>query len=52
MFSRRLLSDVLLHGDRETLSKAWGETEAAEEFGPLPNGVYKARIIGGELSVS
>jgi len=49
---RKSLSDILHRGDRETLSRAWGETEAAEDFGPLPGGEYTAHIVGGELFTS
>ena len=43
------LSDILNEGDGNRLRQAWGETEAAEDFAPLPAGEYVARIIGGEL---
>ncbi len=46
------LSDILREGDRQSLSVAWSNTEAAEEFAPLPSGEYVARIIAGELEQS
>ena len=46
------LSDILAAGNREGLSRAWGNTEAAKDFAPLPAGQYTARIIAGELSTS
>ena len=49
---RKSLSDILREGDRQSLSRAWGETKAAEDFAPLPSGEYVARIIGGELFTS
>lgn len=49
---RKSLSDILREGDRENLSRAWGETQAAEDFAPLPPGEYTARIIAGELFTS
>jgi hypothetical protein len=49
---RKSLSDILRNGDRENLSRVWGETEAAEDFAPLPSGEYVARIIAGELFTS
>lgn len=49
---RKSLSDILRNGDRENLSRVWGETEAAEDFAPLPPGEYTARIIAGELFTS
>ena len=30
--ARKSLSDILRNGDRENLSRAWGETKAAEDF--------------------
>lgn len=50
--TRKSLSDILRNGERENLSRVWGETEAAEDFAPLPSGEYVARIIGGELFTS
>ena len=50
--TRKSLSDILRNGDRESLSRAWGETQAAEDFAPLPSGEYVARIVGGELFTS
>ena len=49
---RKSLSDILREGDRQSLSRAWGETKAAEDFAPLPSGEYVARIVGGELFTS
>jgi len=50
--TRKSLSDILQQGDRESLSQAWGTTEAAEDFAPLPKGEYVARIESGELFTS
>lgn len=50
--TRKSLSDILHYGERDNLSRAWGETEAAEDFAPLPSGEYVARIIGGDLFTS
>ncbi len=49
---RKRLSDILRDGDRQSLARFWSETEAAEEFGPLPAGEYIARILSGELAAS
>jgi len=49
---RKSLSDILRNGERETLARAWGETQAAKDFAPLPSGEYVARIVGGELFAS
>lgn len=46
---RKSLTDILRNGDRESIARAWGEAEAAEDFAPLPAGEYAARIVGGEL---
>jgi len=50
--TRKSLSDILREGDRQNLSRVWGETQAAEDFAPLPSGEYVARIVGGELFTS
>jgi len=51
--TRKSLSDILQNGARDTLSRAWGDTEAADDYGtPLPAGEYVARIVGGELFTS
>ena len=50
--TRKSLSDILHQNDRENLARAWGETQAAEDFAPLPTGEYVARIVGGELFTS
>jgi hypothetical protein len=47
--TRKSLSDILRDSEKESLSRAWGETQAAEDFAPLPPGEYVARIVGGEL---
>ncbi|MFZ1934852.1 MAG: DUF669 domain-containing protein [Thermoguttaceae bacterium] len=52
MMPRKSLSDILREGDRQSLCHAWGETQAAEDFAPLPTGEYVARIVGGELATS
>ncbi len=49
---RKSLTDILHEGDRQCLSRAWGETQAAEDFTPLPSGEYVARIVSGELFTS
>ena len=50
--ARKSLSDILREGDRQSLSRAWGETQAAEDFASLPAGEYVARIVVGELTTS
>jgi hypothetical protein len=48
---RKRLSDIL-NGDKETLNRAWAESKAAEEFGPLPKGEYIARIVDGTAATA
>jgi hypothetical protein len=50
--NRKSLINILRDADRESLAQSWVETEAAEEFAPLPPGEYVARIVGGELFTS
>ena len=49
MSSRRLLTDILRDTQKSTLADAWGDTEAAGDFEPLPPGEYIAHIESGEL---
>ncbi|HUY93330.1 MAG TPA: DUF669 domain-containing protein [Pirellulales bacterium] len=46
---RKSLSDILKNGQQQKLADAWGNTEAAEDFKPLPVGDYIATIEAGEL---
>jgi hypothetical protein len=50
--ARPKLSDILKNGHSDALTKAWAETQAAEDFGPLPAGEYVADLIAGELFTS
>lgn len=43
------LSSILNIDENEQLRRKWDDTEAAEEFAPLPSGEYVALIIAGEL---
>jgi hypothetical protein len=52
MHERKSLSDILRGSSREVIEKTWGETQAADEMGPLPAGEYVAKIIAGELTTS
>ncbi len=47
--TRRKLSDIL-DGDTDSIREQWDKTEAADDFAPLPGGVYVARIVVGELT--
>ncbi len=46
--TRKLLSDILRGSDRENLSRAWRETQAAEDFAPLPPGEYVCHVIAAD----
>lgn len=46
------LTDILQNGDGERIRQAWNDTQAADEFGPLPAGEYTAHIIDGDLEQS
>ncbi len=46
--ARKSLSDILHNSEREDLSRAWGETKAAEEFSPLPPGEYTCHVIAAD----
>ena len=47
------LSDILSsNGGFDDFRKRWNDSEAADEFGPLPPGEYIAHIINGELEQS
>ena len=52
MNERKSLTDILRGSSRESIEKAWGDTQAAGEMGPLPAGEYVAKIIAGELMTS
>lgn len=43
------LSDIVHGNERDSLARAWDETEAATSFDPLPTGTYEARVVSGEL---
>jgi len=45
---RKRLSDIVQGADRDKLASAWANTEAAEEFAPLPAGQYLCRTVCGE----
>ena len=51
MHNSTKLSDIL-QGTLEGLKSAWNNTEAAEDFAPIPAGTYDARLIDGELCQS
>jgi hypothetical protein len=51
MIPRKSLSEILAGAgkDADALEKAWGETQAATDFAPLPKGDYEAVVTHGEL---
>ncbi len=46
---KKSLADILRGSTRDDLAKAWNDTQAAAEMGPLPAGEYIARIVAGEF---
>ena len=46
--ARKSLSDILHGSDRESISRQWGETKAAEDFVPLPPGEYTCHVIAAD----
>jgi hypothetical protein len=52
MPERRKLTDILRGNDRDDLARAWDQTEAAADLGPLPRGQYIATILSGEPTTS
>jgi len=49
---KRSLVDILQQGTRDSLAQAWDQTEAADDFAPLPAGDYVCRAVSGELFTS
>ena len=48
--TRKSLSDILREGDRETLSRAWDEAKAADDYGePIPAGEYVCHLVAANL---
>lgn len=45
---RRMLSDILHGSDRDRLQDAWNETQAAEDFAPLPGGEYVCYAVAAD----
>src|ERR1700730_4393552 len=52
MNKRKLLSDILRNGDRDSLKSTWQETKAAAELTILPPGQYLLHTVAGELERS
>jgi len=48
---RRKLADIL-DGDADNLRRQWNDTEAAQDFAPLPAATYECHIMSGELGQS
>lgn len=49
MQPKKLLSDILANGQRDTIASAWDRTTAADDFEPLPSGEYIVHVLSGEL---
>ena len=52
MLQRKKLTDILRNGGVGGIRRAWESTQAADDFKPLPEGEYLARIVTGELFTS
>ena len=50
--AKKLLTDILHNGNGDNFRNSWNATAAADDFGPLPPGEYKVRILSGELFTS
>jgi hypothetical protein len=46
---RKKLSDILSNGSGDDFRNRWNSTAAADDFGPLPPGEYRCRVLSGEL---
>jgi uncharacterized protein DUF669 len=46
---KKSLSEILSGADKGTIESAWGDTQAATDFVPLPKGEYDAVVVSGEL---
>src|SRR5262245_23040337 len=47
---RPKLTDIIKGSEGEKVTRAWDSTSAAPEFGPLPAGVYEARVLDGKFA--
>lgn len=47
--TQKSLSDILRSTQRAEVEKAWAQTDAASETGPLPAGDYVAHVAAGDL---
>src|SRR4051812_246447 len=52
MSTRNRLSDILGNSERGSIERAWSETQAAADLGPIPAGNYVAKITSGDLFTS
>jgi hypothetical protein len=50
--TRKSLSDILSAGNGDDFINLWNSTEPADEFGPLPPGVYVCHLVKAELNRS
>jgi|SRR5271166_1855336 len=49
MAERKKLSDILLNSEREHLERLWSTTKPADDLKSIPRGIYRCRIIKGEV---
>jgi hypothetical protein len=52
MNTRKKLSDILTNSERDSIIRVWEQSATAAEYGPLPAGEYKARVIAAECFTS
>src|SRR4051794_1282704 len=52
MAERKRLTDILTDAQRAAIQRAWKTAKAADEFKPIPAGLYRCRVEEGELSAS
>jgi hypothetical protein len=46
---RKRLTDILGGSGGDDFRRAWDSTQAADDFGPLPSGIYLLRVLSGQL---
>jgi hypothetical protein len=52
LYPERSLADVVAGFDREELARRFDESAAATDFGPLPAGTYRCRLLDSNFTTS
>src|SRR5438128_164679 len=47
--ARKRLTDIFLASEQDRLERAWSEAKAADDLTPIPPGLYRCRLVSGEL---